>query len=119
MRTKPAVIRHYLTPIVYPACLTYRGSKLFATSEDLGGGSIFSTLIGFSGTPTRLLPYYLGQCEWEEGTEGQFGGSVPAHACLTCVSYKGSLTLPSPSPFRYGTLLSTSKFTLSLATTTG
>ena len=32
---------------------------------------LFGTRLGFSGTPSSLLPPALGQCQFEQGTEGK------------------------------------------------
>ena len=63
---------YYLREDVFPLCLRYRAQKLWAASEDLGGRSLFRSRVGFSGTPTGLLPRDMGECIWETGTEGRF-----------------------------------------------
>ena len=46
-------------------------TKLSANGNDLGGSQLFSRRIGFSGTPSDLLPLELGRCGYEQGSDGQ------------------------------------------------
>ena len=55
-------------------CLLYRLSYilwLLYTGQELGGDMLFSRRIGFSGTPSDILPRELGQCDYERGSDGQ------------------------------------------------
>ena len=36
-----------------------------------GGDMLFATRLGFSGTPSDLLPRELGHCHYEQGTDGK------------------------------------------------
>eukprot|EP00937_MAST-01D_sp_MAST-1D-sp2_P008070 g8070.t1 len=47
------------------------GEKLSASAQELGSRHIFDTRLGFSGTPSELLPRDLGSCEFEPGSEGK------------------------------------------------
>ena len=38
--------------------------------QDLGGALLFKERIGFSGTPSDLMPRELGSCDFEPGSEG-------------------------------------------------
>ena len=42
-----------------------------ASGQDVGGSMLFQQRIGFSGTPSDLMPRELGQCGYEPGSEGQ------------------------------------------------
>ena len=45
--------------------------KVSASGQDLGGEMMFGRRVGFSGIPSDLLPEELGQCMYEEGTDGK------------------------------------------------
>ena len=42
-----------------------------ASGNDLGGDLVFPKRIGFTGTPSDLLPQAMGKCGFREGTEGE------------------------------------------------
>jgi len=43
--------------------------KLSASGVDLGGANLFGTRLGFSGTPSELLPPSISPCHFELGSE--------------------------------------------------
>ena len=45
--------------------------KLSAAGQELGGEMLFQRRIGFSGTPSDLLPVELGKCGYEKGSDGK------------------------------------------------
>jgi|EP00966_Prymnesium_polylepis_P050784 hypothetical protein len=45
--------------------------KLSASGQELGGSMLFDKRIGFSGTPSDLLPLELGRCGYEKGSDGK------------------------------------------------
>jgi hypothetical protein len=45
--------------------------KLSASGQELGGDALFGSKMGFSGTPSDLLPVELGKCGYEAGSDGQ------------------------------------------------
>ena len=57
----PHVIEHYLNTYVFPATCKHQGVKLSACGQELGGNLIFRQRLGFSGTPSDLLPIELGR----------------------------------------------------------
>jgi hypothetical protein len=66
-----SVISFFIREFVFPVCLHHKCKKISATGEELGGDALFRVRLGFSGTPSTLLPRALGQCDFEAGTEGQ------------------------------------------------
>ena len=44
--------------------------KISASGQDIGGSLLFPQRIGFSGTPSDLLPIDLGRCGYERGSDG-------------------------------------------------
>lgn len=68
---QPKVIEYYLDQFVFPLTMEHHHEKISASGQDLGGEMIFSKRVGFSGTPSDLLPEELGQCQYDEGVDGQ------------------------------------------------
>jgi hypothetical protein len=67
----PQVVYHYLSTFVFPETMRHQGLKLSASGQDLGGEMLFGRRLGFSGTPSDLLPVELGRCEYEKGSDGK------------------------------------------------
>ena len=67
----PHLIHHYLTEHIFPQLLLYQNMKLSASGVDLGGDMLFAKRLGFSGTPSDLLPLELGRCCYEKCSDGQ------------------------------------------------
>lgn len=65
------VIRHYLCVQVFPRLMKQKLTKFSASGVDLGGEAIFGTRLGFSGTPSDLLPLDLRPCIYEKGSEAK------------------------------------------------
>ena len=65
------VIVHYLHETVFPKCMQHQNYKLAASGVDLGSDMLFATRLGFSGTPSNLLPLELRPCHFEPGSEAQ------------------------------------------------
>jgi hypothetical protein len=51
--------------------MRHQGLKISASGQELGGDVLFSRRLGFSGTPSDLLPLELGECSYEEGSDGK------------------------------------------------
>jgi len=71
LRNIPQVIHYYLDTFVFPLTMEHHHEKISASGQDLGGEMIFGRRVGFSGTPSDLLPEELGQCQYDEGVDGQ------------------------------------------------
>jgi hypothetical protein len=71
LKTLPSLMRYYLHNFVFPLTMEHHHDKIGASGQDLGGDMLFGKRVGFSGTPSDLLPEELGQCEYEEGVDGQ------------------------------------------------
>jgi hypothetical protein len=67
----PSVLQYYLHTFVFPLTMEHHHDKISASGQDLGGDMLFGKRVGFSGTPSDLLPEELGQCEYDEGVDGQ------------------------------------------------
>jgi hypothetical protein len=51
--------------------MRHQGLKLSASGQALGGDMLFRKRLGFSGTPSDLLPLEMGKCEYERGSDGK------------------------------------------------
>ena len=71
LRKIPQVIQYYLHSFVFPLTMEHHHEKISASGQDLGGEMIFGKRVGFSGTPSDLLPEELGQCQYDAGVDGQ------------------------------------------------
>ena len=71
LRYKPHIVYHYLVDIVFPDVMRFQGLKLSSNGQSLGGSMMFDKRLGFSGTPSDLLPLELGKCQYEKGTDGK------------------------------------------------
>ena len=60
---EPLAALEYLRRCVFPSCLQHRSVKLSASGEEIGGSIVFGTRLGFSGTPSSLLPTDMGDCQ--------------------------------------------------------
>ena len=63
--------KYFLRTIVFPTHLKFQKHKVSASGADLGGNILFRKRLGFTGTPSELLPMSLGKCGFAEGTEGE------------------------------------------------
>ena len=71
LKESPAVLKYHLSKIVFPEHLRFQKQKISASGSDLGGDLVFPKRIGFTGTPSDLLPQAMGACGFREGTEGE------------------------------------------------
>jgi hypothetical protein len=71
LKDQAKVIEYYLDQFVFPLVMEHHHEKISASGQDLGGEMLFSRRLGFSGTPSDLLPEELGQCQYDEGVDGQ------------------------------------------------
>ena len=67
----PQIIEWYLTNIVFPITMRFQLQRISASGQELGGNLVFGKRLGFSGTPSNLLPVELGECCFEEGDDGR------------------------------------------------
>ena len=71
LRKLPSAIHWFLEQIVFPTYTQHQHIKLSASGQELGGCMLFPSRVGFSGTPSDLLPLDLGRCGYEQGSDGQ------------------------------------------------
>merc|ERR1711871_1856247 len=71
LRKLPDLIHYYLCQHVFPATMNFQHMKISACGHELGSSILFDRRIGFSGTPSNLLPVDLGDCLYEPGSDGK------------------------------------------------
>ncbi|GLE02888.1 hypothetical protein PINS_up011752 [Pythium insidiosum] len=64
------VVYYYVRQHVFPSCMNFQKLKVSACGHELGSNELFSRRIGFSGTPSNLLPLDLGECYYEPRSDG-------------------------------------------------
>ena len=62
-----SVIKHHLTSSVFPTLMHFQVQKISASGGDLGGNILFERRLGFTGTPSDLLPLSMGKCGFKAG----------------------------------------------------
>eukprot|EP01047_Picozoa_sp_COSAG01_P047579 COSAG01_NODE_4559_length_4922_cov_3.073813_1_plen_1390_part_10 len=80
----PRVIHRYLARSVFPEHMRSQRMKISASGQALGGEMLFGRRVGFSGTPSDLLPIELGQCDYESGDDGKMLSTVLDPAVMDC-----------------------------------
>ena len=73
---EPLVLHHYLTKFIFPEHMRTQRSKLSASGQSVGGDMLVGRRVGFSGTPSDLLPREMGRCEYETGDDGKMLSTV-------------------------------------------
>ena len=67
----PHCVMYYLGELIFPEVLAHQNLKLSTCGQELGGDMLFGRRIGFSGTPSDILPQELGSCQYERGSDGR------------------------------------------------
>jgi thiol-disulfide isomerase/thioredoxin len=70
LRKLPDLIHWYLNEFIFPTHMRFQHTKISASGQDIGGNMLFPRRVGFSGTPSDLLPIELGRCQYEAGSDG-------------------------------------------------
>ena len=71
LRRLPQVVEWYLTHVVFPITMRFQMQRLSSSGQELGGDLVFKHRLGFSGTPSNLLPVEFGNCCFEKGDDGK------------------------------------------------
>ena len=67
---------HYLTNTIFPKHMRSQHTKISACGQAVGGDMLFGRRLGFSGTPSDLLPKEMGQCDYEKGDDGKMMSTI-------------------------------------------
>jgi hypothetical protein len=63
LKDHPTAVHYYLRQHIFPALMNFQATKISACGHELGSSILFGRRIGFSGTPSNLLPMDLGDCQ--------------------------------------------------------
>ena len=66
LRLQPQLVHYFLYEHVFPSTMEFQQMKLSASGQELGGDLLFGRRLGFSGTPSTLLPEELGECHFAQ-----------------------------------------------------
>jgi hypothetical protein len=80
LRLLPEAVHYNLTQHVFPRTMAFQQLKVSACGHELGSSILFSRRIGFSGTPSNLLPLDLGDCSYEPGSDGRIVSALTSDA---------------------------------------
>ena len=86
MAMLPELIHMYLAEIVFPKATEHKPAKLSASGVDIGGGTIFGSCFGFSGTPSAMLPTKVRNAKRLYFFSFTFTFSFPPHEISLSVS---------------------------------
>jgi len=75
-KLEPLAIYHYLSHSILPTHMRSQRTKISASGQAIGGDMLVEKKIGFSGTPSDLLPVEMGRCDYETGDDGKMLGTV-------------------------------------------
>jgi hypothetical protein len=76
IKLEPLVVHHYLQKTIFPLHMRSQRLKLSASGQAVGGDMLVGKRVGFSGTPSDLLPEELGRCDYETGDDGMMISTV-------------------------------------------
>ena len=79
----PEVVDWFLCQLVFPETMTFQHSKISACGHELGSSMLFGRRIGFSGTPSNLMPIDLGECQYEPGSDGKIMHYLTSSSIVT------------------------------------
>jgi hypothetical protein len=92
-KTHPAVLYHYLTHMIFPKHMRSQRVKISACGQALGGDMLFGRRVGFSGTPSDLLPKEMGQCDYERGDDGKMMSTILNSTVFDVKHFEGEWTI--------------------------
>jgi hypothetical protein len=69
-KSEPLVIHDYLERFIFPSYMKSQKMKISASGQAVGGEMLFKRRVGFSGTPSDLMPKELGVCDFAKGDDG-------------------------------------------------
>ena len=69
LKNNSTMQRDLLFEFIFPETMHFQDTKLCASGQDLGGDLLFGLRLGFSGTPSDLLPVEMRPCCYEEGDD--------------------------------------------------
>ena len=113
LRMVPELVMHYLLQFVFPSPVTrHQEIKLTACGVDLGSDMLFKHRLGFSGTPSSLLPRSLQPCLVEPGSDAKYvrvlgSSEYVKHTCVADWNVRKLLTWVATHSPRFHALIDT------------
>ena len=92
-KSHPAVLYHYLTTMIFPKHMRSQHTKISACGQAVGGDMLFGRRVGFSGTPSDLLPKEMGQCDYEKGDDGKMMSTILNTSIFDVKHFAGEWTI--------------------------
>merc|ERR1719506_3316858 len=74
---------YYLTMHIFPECMEFQRTKISGCGHELASDILFGHRIGFSGTPSYLLPLDFGECGPEPGSDGKIVSVLTSSKVVT------------------------------------
>ena len=71
LKSHSEVVDYYLNTILFPKFMRFQKVKLQASAQEIGSQMMFHNRLGFSGTPSNVIPKLLGDCEFEPGSQAR------------------------------------------------
>ncbi|UKK01646.2 hypothetical protein MACK_002464 [Theileria orientalis] len=71
LKRSTLVMEYYLCKVLFPLAMEYCEMQMTATAQELGSSIMFPTRLGFSGTPSDLLPVEMNGCNFSPGVDGK------------------------------------------------
>ena len=93
--TEPLCIHYYLRKIIFPAYMRSQHTKISASGQAIGGDLLVGKRVGFSGTPSDLLPLELNQCDYARGDDGKMLTTVLNEEIVSCTHIEEGWTAQS------------------------
>ncbi|CAE7594349.1 unnamed protein product [Symbiodinium natans] len=93
LRSSTSVIQWYLEQLVFPKYMRFQSKKLSASGQELGAEMLFARRVGFSGTPTELLPKGLGRCHFAPGDDAAMFTTLTDPAVMSLKQIDGQWTV--------------------------
>jgi hypothetical protein len=75
-KARPPIIHYYLSKTIFPTHTRAQRVKISASGQSIGGDMLVGRRVGFSGTPSDLLPAELGKCGYAQGDDGKMLSTV-------------------------------------------
>ncbi|CAJ1411091.1 unnamed protein product [Effrenium voratum] len=88
-----SVIQWYLEQLVFPKYMRFQCKKLSASGQELGAEMLFARRVGFSGTPTELLPKGLGRCHFAPGDDAAMFTTLTDPGVMSLKQVDGAWTV--------------------------
>jgi len=85
---------YYLKEMIFPTFMRHQKVKLSASGQEIGGDILFKRRVGFSGTPSSLLPVEMGKTRFQKGSDGLMLRVMtdPQHVSCEIVASNWSVT---------------------------